>query len=173
MFCPKCNQQQLSEDVRFCSRCGFSLSAVAKLLSNDGILPANQLKTKENTSLLKRKGARIGGKIIFLSVFLTVPALALSIAFDSPFPFLIALIPFLIGLAQILYVFIFEESIIPLKRDEQVPELSAKEDQFYLPPSQGIPISIIDSKPLNTTEIIEPPSVTEHTTRLLKKEAPE
>ena len=168
MFCPKCNQQQISDDVRFCSRCGFPLSVVAELLSNDGVLIANQIETRENAPLLRRKGARIGAKIIFLSVFLTLPAFALSIIFDSPFPLLITIIPFLIGLTQILYIFIFGESIIPLKRDEQFSELTARERQFNFPISQGVPISIVDSRSINTAEIIQPLSVTEHTTKLLK-----
>ena len=32
MFCPKCGHQQISNDTRFCSRCGFTLSFVSELL---------------------------------------------------------------------------------------------------------------------------------------------
>jgi hypothetical protein len=36
MYCPKCSQQQLSEQVRFCSRCGFNLDTVKASLAADG-----------------------------------------------------------------------------------------------------------------------------------------
>lgn len=32
MFCPQCAHEQISNDTRFCSRCGFSLSLVSELL---------------------------------------------------------------------------------------------------------------------------------------------
>jgi hypothetical protein len=170
MFCPKCNQQQLSNDVRFCSRCGFPLDVVAELLSYDGFLLSNQMETKESAPLIKRKGLRVGAKIVFLSVFLTVPAFGLAIAFKHPIPLLIAVIPFLIGLAQILYVYLFGESIIPLKGKGKLAELNARESYFSLPKSQSAPTPMFNSKPLDTGEIIQPLSVTEHTTKLLKND---
>jgi ribosomal protein L37E len=39
MYCPKCSQQQVSEEVRFCSRCGFSLSAVRELIAGSESAP--------------------------------------------------------------------------------------------------------------------------------------
>lgn len=36
MFCPKCSQQQISEEVRYCSRCGFELAAVSDALRHKG-----------------------------------------------------------------------------------------------------------------------------------------
>jgi uncharacterized membrane protein YvbJ len=39
MHCPRCGQQQLSEETRFCSRCGFQLGIVSELLLHDGWLP--------------------------------------------------------------------------------------------------------------------------------------
>lgn len=35
MYCPKCGQQQTSEQVRFCSRCGFALDGVKACLADD------------------------------------------------------------------------------------------------------------------------------------------
>ena len=34
MFCPQCGHQQVSDDTRFCSRCGLSLGIVTDLLAN-------------------------------------------------------------------------------------------------------------------------------------------
>ena len=38
MFCPQCGHQQISDDTRFCSRCGLSLGHVTGLLINSGSL---------------------------------------------------------------------------------------------------------------------------------------
>lgn len=40
MYCPKCGQQQVSEEVRFCSRCGFTLASVRASLAVEGETPA-------------------------------------------------------------------------------------------------------------------------------------
>ena len=40
MYCPKCSRQQVSEDVRYCSRCGLQLDAVRGLLGEDAGTPA-------------------------------------------------------------------------------------------------------------------------------------
>ncbi|HAF15758.1 MAG TPA: zinc ribbon domain-containing protein, partial [Blastocatellia bacterium] len=36
MYCPKCGQQQASDAVRFCSRCGFLLEGTAAVLATGG-----------------------------------------------------------------------------------------------------------------------------------------
>jgi hypothetical protein len=38
MFCPQCGHLQVSDDTRFCSRCGLSLSLVTDSLINSGNL---------------------------------------------------------------------------------------------------------------------------------------
>jgi hypothetical protein len=39
MYCPKCSQQQVDDNVRYCSRCGFELSVVRACLA--GAAPAS------------------------------------------------------------------------------------------------------------------------------------
>ncbi len=62
MYCPKCSQQQVSEDLRYCSRCGFPLTGVALVLENDGLIP--QLAAKD--------APRRRGKIMKESLVLTL-----------------------------------------------------------------------------------------------------
>ena len=40
IHCPKCGQQQTSNEIRYCSRCGFLLTGVSEIVANDGVLPA-------------------------------------------------------------------------------------------------------------------------------------
>ena len=40
MSCPQYNQHEISNEMRFCSRCGFPLGGAAKLVAAGGVLPA-------------------------------------------------------------------------------------------------------------------------------------
>jgi uncharacterized membrane protein YvbJ len=55
MFCPKCGQQQLSEETKFCSRCGFLLTAVWDLVSNNGLSNQNFATPESAQFRLERK----------------------------------------------------------------------------------------------------------------------
>ena len=37
MYCPKCGQQQISDEMKFCSRCGLALSGLADWLAGGGV----------------------------------------------------------------------------------------------------------------------------------------
>ena len=146
MHCPKCGQQQASQDERFCSRSGFRLAFVSELLVNDGI-PAKTGSTEEPGTLTERRRRyRVGGKILFLGLAVIPIAIVLSVIFDSPVPLLIFTCPLLIGILIMLYSRLFIEKSMPA------------------------PISEQDSRTMNTAELRQPPSVTENTTRLLDKD---
>ena len=165
MFCPRCSQQQTSDEVSFCPGCGFQLNVVSELLSNNGVLAVGTAEAPGNVSLLRRKEVRIGAKLIFLSLFLLPLAVICSVRFDSPVPFMAPFIVFLMGLAQVLYTLLFGEHDQSELADPQHAGLNA-ERRVSLPVAQTtIPIS--NSKRVNTAEIVRPPSVTEHTTQLL------
>lgn len=167
MYCPKCSQQPVSDDVRYCARCGFPLGAVAALISNDGV-PAALAAREESISFSRCGDARTGAKLIFFSVILLPVALALSFIFDAPGPLFIAVIPFFIGLMQMLYVRIFGESLLPERQKKQLASLDvSRNSQLNLPASQSTPVPTIDTKRANTSEMAVPPSVTENTTKLL------
>jgi predicted amidophosphoribosyltransferase len=38
MYCPQCSQEQIAEEMRFCSRCGLPLEIVSQLVRNGGAL---------------------------------------------------------------------------------------------------------------------------------------
>lgn len=165
MYCPKCGQQQASVEVRFCSRCGFPLTGVARLLASGGETVA--LTTPEAGTRLtspRREGVRRGAKLIFLGCLLT-PLAALLHSFLN-FPELLiplcAVLGIFGGVLRILYAAIFEESR-PALAQVQVATAS------HLPPAY-IPPALPRR---NTGELKVPPaSVTENTTRLLKDPPP-
>lgn len=160
MYCPRCGQQQLPDEVRFCSRCGFQLVAVSQLLRNDGITFIQQ---KEKLPLIKRRELRQGAKLIFLSFFSIVPSFILASIIEHGLPLVIPFITFLVGLAQMIYYFIFGESILP--NGKQTPEFNEYQNQLNYQSTQNLPF---ESRSFDTTEFVQPPSITEPTANLIK-----
>lgn len=61
MFCPKCSEAQISEDVRFCKRCGFRLEAVQDLIASEATS-----KARPEGILPKQKDISIGATLMFV-----------------------------------------------------------------------------------------------------------
>ena len=178
MFCPQCGQQQASSDVKFCPRCGFQLGGVTGLLASGGAAPVSIMQSVNVEDTPRRKGVRLGGKLILFSIFL-IPALAImsEITGVSDDIVLFGVLMCMAGLLRLIYAFIFEDG--PFRKQTQpafyAPPVAP--NQFTppssvsaLPPARGVPAR--DYAPLrtNTAEIIYQPSVTEGTTRLLEDE---
>lgn len=112
MFCPICGQQQVSEETRFCSRCGFSLAGVTQLISNGGALPA-QISSSNGCARpdSPRKRGIKQGLFIFLLTFLVVPIIAIVTAALGAEPFGVAISAILLfvgGLLRMAYAMLFE-----------------------------------------------------------------
>src|SRR5262249_53952607 len=112
MHCPQCGQQQVSDVIRFCSRCGFPLEGVIQLLTNGGLVPVYRSGDGPPELSPRRKGVKQGG-ILFLAGAVLVPLLGVLNAF-LPFDLtmlvaLSAIICFVGGLMRILFAAIFEE----------------------------------------------------------------
>jgi zinc-ribbon domain len=169
MYCPKCGQL-LPDNTRFCSRCGLRLSEVADWLAGSGEL---SLREKSHPKVLspKRKGMRFGAKAMFWGAAITPVFLGLSLAVDEPGPLLIPMIVFLAGLSILLYSRLFGEEI-SIKPSQQVQDLSFGTRPSYnaLPPGSNAGAVSSVRREVRTAEIANPPSVTEHTTKLLDPE---
>jgi hypothetical protein len=177
MFCPQCGQQQVTGVVRFCSRCGFPLDGVIQLLGNGGMLPAYRASDEPVQISPRRKGVKQGG-LLFLSGILIVPILALFASYGSTFleilAGLAAIICFIGGPLRMIYAAIFEEGApkpaygppMPMHAPQQ---FAAHAQHPALPPPPARPQGSWRPRP-NTAELVNPPSVTENTTRLLDKE---
>ena len=186
MFCPQCGQQQVSNEVRFCSRCGFQLAAVTGLLASGGALPVGGAQGGEPPPTTpRRKGVRQGGQRLLFGIFL-MPVLAIMHElFRTPEELpLIGVLVFFAGLLRLIYALIFEEG--PLRRQKTLPHFQyapplapgqlPQRDAAGLPPAQASSAqSYVPPRGTNTAETpYRPPSVTEGTTRLLddQRDAP-
>src|SRR4051812_20240128 len=120
MYCPRCGQQQATDSMRFCSRCGFAMEGVMQLLANGGMLPAYQPPAGEKKMSPRRKGVKQGVLLILIGAIL-VPILGVMSGFapgrlENVFEFfaaISALVCFLGGPLRMLFAAIFEEGAPP------------------------------------------------------------
>ena len=179
MYCPQCGQQQVSDTVRFCSRCGFLLEGVNVVLSSGGQIPTRFMPPPTNAPLSPRsKGVRQGA-MLMLSTLLVVPLIAIiTVNLLEPIAHIVvpmaALFCFVGGLLRILYALLMEDSVPQydsVNRANQGPSQLENPARNALPPASANLANNWRPRP-NTAEIYQPPSVTENTTRLLDKEDP-
>src|SRR5438876_4194264 len=171
MFCPRCGQQQATDALRFCSRCGFPLEGAMHLLAHGGMLPLYQPLAGEQKISPRRKGVKQGALIFLLGVLL-VPILAVFANFAPGrlsdvfgfFAILSALLCFVGGPLRMLFAALFEEGAPARKFIAQsyapppIPPPPAARVSA-LPPASVNPASQSRPRP-QTAEILQPPSVT-------------
>ena len=171
MHCPQCGQGQISGEMRFCKGCGFPLDGVRELLATGNISPTLDTEGRKPRESPRRKGVHQGVMLLFIFM-VSVPLYGLigEPVFALPPLFLMA------GLMRILYAVIFQEGaprknkqdsslpyVAPITTDQQGTEGSVS----ALPPSHSMPVPVFSARRLDTAEMVSPPSVTEHTTKLL------
>lgn len=175
MHCPQCGQQQVPGEVRFCSRCGFPLGGVTELIAHGGVLPKFEPESEQTISP-RRKGVKQGVTLIMLGIVLTSLFGAFNTFLNTPelLTVMAAIIGFVGGFLRILYALMFEEGAkryYPAAPNYPPPNMpqtfAAPPRQAALPPQQNIPTF---RQRQHTSEIVQPPSVVENTTRLLEKE---
>lgn len=194
MYCPICGQQQISEQTRFCSRCGFVMTGVAEVIANNGLIPFRTAAMNAANQSPRRKGVKQGAFLMLLCLLLTPMAAIFIKAIGAPDELItmVAILTFMGGLLRIFYALMFESStasminaLQPAQQNQvhaqqqlntpqnfaqtALPPQSANfntANSVYVPPTQ-------QQQPLhnwrgnNTNELITPPSVTEDTTKLL------
>ncbi len=193
MNCPRCGQLQIDENTRFCSRCGFLLTAVAAILANDGNFPQFLPNASANAISPRKRGLKQGVLLIFSGAVL-VPLMAIismAINIDPTLTAITAILTFVGGILRVIYALLFEDgkpqftnqtqtSILPnlaaisnsaRNMMNPPPNISALPPQstdfssaspVYQPPTQR--------KWQETNELVQPPSVTENTTKFLENQ---
>lgn len=180
MHCPRCGQQQVSDQTKFCSRCGFQLGLVAELLMNGGFLPQLAELYKGKTTIFSRKNGLIFTVLWFIVFVMMMPAF-----------FGIADLEDAAGISAVFGVFstmmFLILSLAFLKRAPKPYELAAHQMQqpavLYgnpamgaLPPQQTQPATAYTApegswRAPDTGDLAQrPASVTDGTTKLLKKD---
>ena len=169
MYCPNCGQQQVSEEMRFCSRCGLALSGLADWLA--GGLPvqrANEIPVA--TPSPRRKGMRRAAKLMFFSFALFPVFLAIGLLIDEGAVLIFPMIALFVSLVMLLYARLFGEMITPVNSQVQTSAMGAFSTRGSLPSPVTSAIPNIGRQRVRTNELAQPSSVTENTTRLLDNE---
>ena len=181
MFCPQCGLRQTSNEARFCSSCGFQLYVVTELLKTGGQLTRRPPAPGQLSP--RSKGLRQGA-MLMLGTLVLVPVTAiLGVALlDLPGELVaaVAVICFMGGFLRMMYALLFESNEAPepnTAAQHYVPPasvpnyLGAQHIPSALPPQQGSPVYTYRAPHrFDTGEIVPPPSVTDHTARLLDKQ---
>ncbi|HET6891671.1 MAG TPA: hypothetical protein VFH31_11260 [Pyrinomonadaceae bacterium] len=126
------------------------------------------------------RGVRKGVWVILVGVLMTL-VIGLLTAADDDFAVLLflPLLCFVVGFVRVLYGVFLENRAPRGKKDSDQPQvppvrppqaISAARN-LELPPVRVPPATAFTEKQVKTAEIVQPPSVTENTTRLLDEEA--
>ncbi|HEX8290093.1 MAG TPA: zinc ribbon domain-containing protein [Pyrinomonadaceae bacterium] len=179
MFCPQCGQEQISEQTRFCSRCGFLLTGVGELLTNGGVIQ-NSMQSESNKTISPRKRGVRQGLFIFLLTFLVVPIIAVLTIWAGAEPYGVAISAILLfvgGLLRMAYALMFESSDTDdsvfgqnvISKTQQL--LNKKPQANALPEHQSVPASAyVPPGNWRDTNDLTPTSIVDNTTKLLQKD---
>lgn len=174
MYCPNCGLEQISEEMRFCQRCGLSLTDVKNFITG-GALLAQTAEAKKVERSRGQRSARRGAWMILVSLALAfITALLTALEEELAILFLPLVPLFLTGLAFMLYgVFLADRKTEKAKRAVLLAPVqlgsAARNPELYAARAQ--PVETFRLQRVQTAEMVHPPSVTENTTRLLEEES--
>ena len=175
MYCPRCGQQQMSDQTKFCSRCGFQMGLVAELLTHGGFLPQLAELYQGKKSLFSRKNGVILSILWFIFFVMMLPAFfGIANADDA------AGVSAVFGVFSTMMILIASLAFLPkTSKTMKLPSVDpaalygAQPQSNALPPQRSEPVSSYAPPPggwrAETADLV-PGSVTESTTRLLQKE---
>jgi hypothetical protein len=180
MYCPRCSQEQVSVETKFCSRCGFPLGLVAEIIAYGGFLPQLAELGKEKKIFSRRNGLLFSLFWFMFFVLILAPLGSIGAARDDGFSEVMALLGTMGSLFFIVISFAFlKKQPKALDMPTQNMEMDAgnvknfyQKNQTALPPQQSIPVSTYappaQANWRDTNDLV--PSVTEGTTKLLKED---
>ena len=158
MYCPRCGQQQASEALRYCSRCGFPLEGVGGLLASGGLTPAGDAE-QDGTLTPRQRGMRKGLMILVGGLLFLKLALLLTLYKEDFFVLMLpAALLIVAGVMRALYGLLLEADRARSRKLKGAAEATTRE---------------LDAARAQTLPPARPfPSVTESTTQLLEEEEP-
>src|SRR5205085_11525895 len=107
MYCPNCGQQQLSEEMKYCSRCGLALSVLAEWLTGGALPPIMAREVTVSPSSPRRRAMRRAAKLMFSSGVLFPVFLFISFVIHESGPMIIPVLLFFVSVVLMLYARLF------------------------------------------------------------------
>ncbi len=183
MYCPQCSQEQISDEVRFCPRCGFQLDALKMLLAeNQNGLAMSEIEPETQLVSTRKRDVLLGATVMLVAAISIVLLMISGVAVT---PWLAVIIPLLLVWTGIVSVILLSGHAAREVTNLFSKDASASPSQVAsrlitrlnpaarhpLPPAQSASVSGFGSWRVNTAELAQPPSVTERTTNSLNKKA--
>ncbi|MEO6589096.1 MAG: hypothetical protein ABIP06_07190 [Pyrinomonadaceae bacterium] len=179
MYCPQCGQQQVSSETRFCSRCGLPLNLIGEVVIHGGTLPQLEQVYQQSNTFNRSAGLKFGLVWFLVMTFLLTPIFAV-LDWDNLVA-LSAILGFIGGILIMVFSMMFlknnpKEISQPdnIRMPEANPQfLRGKAGSNALPPPQTFPATDYvqpQAGSWRATEDLQPATVTEETTKLLKEE---
>jgi hypothetical protein len=174
MHCPQCGRAQvISDDVRFCRQCGFALDSVKDLLipaqaDSEANKPPGILNIRVGADPRSLRGLNQSVLLLglaFVPVLLAIAQVLFGFSLTSP-KLLIEMFFIFLTTAVVRFAFAVYEAKQEWKPKAQ---LGGNQRRAELTSAQSVAVSGLGAKQPDTEEIVERPSVTEHTTRLLNE----
>lgn len=169
MHCPQCGQSSASGEMRFCTRCGFALRGVKELL-----VPESKLEAARKNKTGKGVGQGLA-LFLFGLILITVLAVLRDLELVPQIFVKIAALIFCVGgVARMCSSFILGEGAPRAKidgfaeMDVAAQTLTDNAGGGSLTQMQSLPLITFGARGFDTAKIVQPPSITERTTKLLK-----
>lgn len=170
MFCPRCGQQQISDEMKFCSRCGLPIGGLIEWLTKVEVPARLGEESQPSFPSPRKKGMRRAGKLMFLGGVLFPIFLVISLAIDEAGPMIVPVLIFFVSLVWMLYTRFFGAETGVIKTRPAQTSMGTASAAGSLPAASNIRMPRAGDQQVRTKELAEPPSVTEHTTKLLDQE---
>ncbi len=164
MYCPQCGQQ-ISDGLRFCSRCGFALDGVAKLIAADGDLP--ELNENVSSRSPRRRGIEQGAILILIGMAL-LPLI--NVGVSPPYNEALLFLFLLGGILRAGYALVFQEGALRKPRQNNTrSRLNTNADALA---SQSVQHTVkLNERQMETAETVKlPQTVTQETTKSLDEQ---
>ena len=152
--------------MRFCSQCGFSLTGVRELVARGGAVMPGENDKVESQRAVALRGARLGALLMLCSFPLLIPiGILTAINDDFAVFFLVPVLLLIVGFFRMLFG-VFFQGRTKRKTDSEEPRVLPT-TTFSTPHlKQSGDAQLPGGK--QTSEVRQPASVTENTTRLLE-----
>ena len=172
MYCPKCSQEQPTAAMRYCSKCGFTLTGVARLIETNGALPQAEIVSKPTSRNRMMVESSVLMVIAWVITFIATFWFDYTGAFETvaKITALVFAVLGVIGLLRFVYAFLFVKDVALVTPETLNSRMSGdllkERKAAELPEHQSVGISDYPIR-THTKEIVPRNSVTENTTKLL------
>ena len=171
MYCPQCSQQKISDELRFCSRCGFPLEGVSKLVAAGSTLPALEQDPGKSAHSPRRKGVQQGVILMLVGIAL-LPLI--NVAISPPYNEALLFVFLLGGILRALYALAFQEGALyksrKQKESDAPSQVGANTSKSAFPPSPAATLNFSEQRVETAGMVKLPDAVTENTTKLLDEQ---